>query len=222
MTSTCTTKSPDRRLCSLKRKQRRSPLIHLREFGGNFWPSCGAKKGATCPRHTSLCFWCGRHWSEHITEWNSSEGTEQSVPLVSYPGWKFLRESQIKAIVSSEIVDLTNQDILIKKCALQGFQPDPEDPKYEEIKAEQRKQAFEHLDDSLRRTYPASSKSPLGFLEEAKFRNYPEPKIGQEEQDHVGCTRRKGGHESTHQAQDEVLFYWRPDLPHYWMFPSHS
>ena len=133
-------------------------------------------------------------WSETITEWHSHEGTEESHPILTYPKWKFLKEEKIKAVVSSEIVELTDKDRLIKKCALQGFQPDPEDPKRGEIQAEHRVELFEKHDDSVCKNAPGPSKSPsVPWQEQGKDRDHPEPKIAQEGQGQLDCTRRKGG-----------------------------
>ena len=99
-------------------------------------------------------------WSEHITEWASQEYPEEGFPALTYPRWKFLKELKIKTITSPETFDLSVKDREISTCALQGFQPDPKDPNYVQIKADQRKVAGKELHDCHKLQLPGPSKSP--------------------------------------------------------------
>ena len=100
-------------------------------------------------------------WSEHITEWGSQKHPEESFPALTYPRWKFVKESKIdiKGIMSPETFDLSVQDRLVKTCALQGFQLDPDDPDYAKIKEDGRKAAAQPLHDQYKLTLPCPGKS---------------------------------------------------------------
>ena len=68
-------------------------------------------------------------WSEHITDWVSWVSNDQAEPAIKYPRWKFAKEFNVKGIMSTEIVPLSEDGRLNKTCALQAFQPDgPEGP----------------------------------------------------------------------------------------------
>ena len=97
-------------------------------------------------------------WSEYITKWGNSDHPQESFPAAaryrSYPGWKFLKKSKIKGIMSPETVDLSDEEIMIKTCALQGFQPDAKDPirhpNKEKIKVDLRKAAGKEQHDQFK------------------------------------------------------------------------
>ena len=72
-------------------------------------------------------------WSEHITQWSNSEATEETHVDVTYPRWRFVPESRIKAITTTPMVELSESQRVIKNLALRGTEPDPMDPKAPEI-----------------------------------------------------------------------------------------
>ena len=107
--------------------------------------------------------WCKKHnlianagepvfvlWSEHITEWDNSEVTQVTQVHVTYPRWKFVPESRIKAIMTTPIVELSEEQNRLKTMSLRVFCPDPEDPKADEILAKQKKARRAELDEKCR------------------------------------------------------------------------
>jgi hypothetical protein len=78
-------------------------------------------------------------WSEHITEWAQYEATEETLVDVTYPRWRFVPESRIKAITTTPMVELSESQRVIKDLELRGTEPDPMDPKAPEIWAKQKK-----------------------------------------------------------------------------------
>ena len=74
--------------------------------------------------------------SEHITEWANYETTQETHVHVTYPRWRFVPESRIKAIMTSPMVELSESQRKIKNSALQGTEPAPMDPEAPEIWAE--------------------------------------------------------------------------------------
>ena len=80
-------------------------------------------------------------WSEHITEWANYESTQETLvdAYVTYPRWRFVPESGIKAIMTGRIVALSESEKIIKNLALRGTEPDPKDPKAPEILEQQKK-----------------------------------------------------------------------------------
>ena len=78
-------------------------------------------------------------WSEHITEWMNCQSTQETYVYVTYPKWKFVKESRVKDIMTTEIVELSEEQRKIKNLALRGFIPDPMDPKAPEIEEQQKK-----------------------------------------------------------------------------------
>ena len=99
-------------------------------------------------------------WSEHITEWTNCEATELTYVYVTYPRWKFVRESRIKAIMTTEIVELSDEQRKIKNLALRGFVPDPMDPTAPEKEAQLKKARQKELDDTRKSTSPVVAKGP--------------------------------------------------------------
>ena len=99
-------------------------------------------------------------WSEHVTEWRNCEATDLTYVHVTYPRWKFVRESRIKAIMTTEIVELSEEQRKRKNLALQGFPPDPMDPKVPAILAKQKKARQTALNDTAKSTSPVDAKGP--------------------------------------------------------------
>ena len=103
------------------------------EFAGRFWQLCG---------HGAPVFVL---WSERITKWANCEATDLTYVHVTYSRWKFVKEPKIKAIVTTKIVELSEQEKQIKNLALRGFVPDPMDPaapeKEEQLKKARQKEA---------------------------------------------------------------------------------
>ena len=153
-----TTNRPGTKLFTVTRTRRRFPLMQNMEFAGRFWQSCGPAKRAKGPMHASLCSSCGRNTSLN----GALKNTQKRVsPALTYPRWKFVKESKIdiKGIMSPETFDLSVQDRLVKTCALQGFQLDPDDPDYAKIKEDGRKAAAQPLHDQYKLTLPCPGKS---------------------------------------------------------------
>ena len=63
-------------------------------------------------------------WSEHITEWTNCESTQETYVHVAYPRRKFVRESRVKSIMTTEIVELSEEQRKINNLALRCFAPD--------------------------------------------------------------------------------------------------
>ena len=80
-------------------------------------------------------------WSRHITQWDNCEATQVTQVHVTYPRWKFVPESRIKAIMTTPIVELSEEQSKLKIMALRGFCPDPENPKAAKILKNRRRRA---------------------------------------------------------------------------------
>ena len=48
-------------------------------------------------------------WSEHITEWENDDINQVTQVRVTYPRWKFVPESRIKAIMTTPMVELSEE-----------------------------------------------------------------------------------------------------------------
>ena len=56
-------------------------------------------------------------WSEHITGWDNCEALQETQVHVTYPRWKFVAESRIKAIMTTPVVELSEEQNKIKNMA---------------------------------------------------------------------------------------------------------
>ena len=151
-------------------------------------------------------------WLEHITEWTNCESTQEAYVHGTYPRWKFIKESRVKAIMTTKIVELSEEQRKIKHLALRGFIPDPMDPKAPEILGKQKKARRRQtaLNDTRKSTSPVDAKGPSSSKESKRKSNPPpQPKPCQEIQEMLDCTNRQGGQGPTQRAQAEELMQAR-------------
>ena len=100
-------------------------------------------------------------WLEHITQWANSEATQVTEVHVTYPRWRFVPESRIKAIMTSPMVELSESQKKIKNMALRATELDPMDPKAPEILAEQKEARDAAFHGNPKSEAPAPSSSQV-------------------------------------------------------------
>ena len=117
---------------SLRSTPFRTPMIKRRwvsqgtsvEFNGRFCQLCGGcRKGNLISKAGEPVFVL---WSEHISEWDNCEVTQETQVHVTYPRWKFVAESRIKAIMTTPMVELSEEQNNIKNMALRTRPNGPE------------------------------------------------------------------------------------------------
>ena len=118
-------------------------------------------------------------WSEHITGWMNCQSIQETYVHGTYPRWKFVKESRVKAIihVTTEIVELSEEQRKIKTLALRGFVPDPMDPKAAKIEERHKKACQKGLNAAHKSTLPVVAKGPSSSNElKRKSGGNPNPK----------------------------------------------
>ena len=97
-------------------------------------------------------------WSEHITEWDNREATQLVHVHATYPRWKFVKDSRIKAIMTTKNVELSEEQRRIKKLALPGFVSDPMDPTAAQKEEQLKKARQKDLDGTRKSASPVVAK----------------------------------------------------------------